>query len=198
MSDSERVESDNWCQSSLGYQARTKFDWVIEDFRWRPEKVSKVISSGIFSVSGPDNQVTEWCLQIYPEGRREDEKRGWDGLTIESPENISKKGEHSYFVSRREDTKDHVARARARTWYLCKQASHPMWWVVRRKRSASQELLRRSVPFSLQTVTRKLYGEMQIYLPVCCQIAYFIVKLKERKSKKLLLVMWQLSGGKKK
>ena len=42
------------------------------------------------------------------------------------------------------------------------------------------------------------YGEMQIYLPVCCQIAYFIVKLKERKSKKLLLVMWQLSGGKKK
>ena len=76
MSDSERVESDNWCQSSLGYQARTKFDWVIEDFRWRPEKVSKVISSGIFSVSGPDNQVTEWCLQIYPEGRREDEKRG--------------------------------------------------------------------------------------------------------------------------
>ena len=24
---------------------------------------------------------------------------GWDGLTIESPKNISKKGEHSYFVS---------------------------------------------------------------------------------------------------
>ena len=70
-------------------------DWVIEDFMPRPEKVGKVISSGTFSVSGPDDQVTEWCLQIYPEGRRE-------------------------------DTKDHVARARARTWYFCKQASHPM------------------------------------------------------------------------
>ena len=53
----------------MGYQARTKFDWVIEDFRQRPEKVSNVISSGIFSVSRPDNQVTEWCLQIYPERR---------------------------------------------------------------------------------------------------------------------------------
>ena len=81
---------------------------------------------------------------------------------------------------------------------VSKQASHPMWWVVRRKRSASQELVRRSVPFSVQTLTRKLYGEMQIYLPVRCQIAYFIVKLKERKSKKFLLVMLQLSGGKKK
>ena len=167
MSDSERVQNDSWCRSSLGDQARTKFDWVIEDFRRRPEKGGKVISSGTFSVSGPDDQVTEWCLQIYPEGRRE-------------------------------DTKDHVARARARTWYFCKQASHPMWWVVRRKRSASQELVRRCVPFTLQTLTRKLYGEMQIYLPVRCQIAYFIVKLKERKSKKFLLVMLQLSGGKKK
>ena len=55
-------------------QARTKFGWVIEDFRQRPEKVSKLISSGTFSISGPDDQVTEWCLLIYPEGRREDTK----------------------------------------------------------------------------------------------------------------------------
>ena len=37
----------------MGDQARTKFDWVIEDFRRRPEKVGEVISSGTFSVSGP-------------------------------------------------------------------------------------------------------------------------------------------------
>ena len=34
------------------------FDWVIKDFRSRPEKVSEVISSGKFSISGPHNHLT--------------------------------------------------------------------------------------------------------------------------------------------
>ena len=51
--------------------------------------------------------------------------------------------------------------SRARTPYLCERASHSMWWVVRRERIASREFVRRSVPFSLWTVTRKLDGEIE-------------------------------------
>ena len=66
------AESDGWCRTSLGDEAKTQYTWVIEQFKRRPEKVGEVISSGTFSVSGPGSQDTQWCLQMYPEGRTEE------------------------------------------------------------------------------------------------------------------------------
>ena len=68
------IETESWCRSSLGDKASTKYTWVIEDFIRRPASVGEVLSSETFSVTGSDIQDTEWRLQMYPEGRRDDTK----------------------------------------------------------------------------------------------------------------------------
>ena len=93
----------------MGYQARTKFDWVIEDFRWRPEKVGKVISLGTFSVSGPADQVTEWCLQIYPKGRREDTK-DHVAVYLKSKNSVPVRASFTLYVMSGEKRKDCISR----------------------------------------------------------------------------------------
>ena len=63
------IESDSWCRSTSGDKVSTTFTWTIEDFLSRPEKSGEAIYSSPFTVSGPNDQVTTWDLQMYPKGR---------------------------------------------------------------------------------------------------------------------------------
>ena len=80
-----------------GEQAKTQYTWVIEKFKWRPEKVGDVISSGNFSVNGPGSQVTEWCLEMYPMGRR-DEKKGFVSVYHKSQNIIPVRASFTLYV----------------------------------------------------------------------------------------------------
>ena len=90
----EKVSEDD---TDDGEQARTQYTWVIEQFKWRPEKVGDVISSGTFSVNGPGSQVTEWCLEMYPMGRRED-KKGFVSVYLKSQNDVPVRASFTLYV----------------------------------------------------------------------------------------------------
>lgn len=91
------VESDSWSRTSLGDEAKSKYTWVVEQFKRRPEKVGDVITSGTFFVNGPGSQVTEWCLQMYPEGARE-EKKDYVALYLKSQNNVPVRASFTLYV----------------------------------------------------------------------------------------------------
>ena len=72
----EDMESDKvkdiggWSQTKP--KARTtvtcNFSWTIENFLDRDEKYKEYLESKKFSISGPDNKLTWWRLNVYPNG----------------------------------------------------------------------------------------------------------------------------------
>ena len=102
----EKVSEDD---TDDGEQAKTQYTWVIEKFKWRPEKVGDVISSGTFSVSGPGSQVTEWCLEMYPMGRRED-KKGFVSVYLKSQNNVPVRASFTLYVVTGQNQKECVFR----------------------------------------------------------------------------------------
>ena len=65
------IASDNWCRTTNGKKASTTFTWTIEDFFNRPEKKDESIKSSTFSITGPNDQVTSWELNLYPKGDKQ-------------------------------------------------------------------------------------------------------------------------------
>ena len=60
------VESDSWCRTTSGDKASTTFTWTIEDFWNRPENFGEYIKSSTFTITGPNDKVTNWELDLYP------------------------------------------------------------------------------------------------------------------------------------
>ena len=56
------IESDSWCRTTSGDKASTTFTWTIEDLFNRPEKKGEFIRSSPFTISGPNDKVTNWDL----------------------------------------------------------------------------------------------------------------------------------------
>ena len=66
-----QVEGDSWCRTTSGDKASTTFTWTIEDFLNRPERINECIRSSTFTVTGPNEKVTTWELQLFPNGETE-------------------------------------------------------------------------------------------------------------------------------
>ena len=67
------VESDSWCRTTSGEKASTTFTWTIDDFWNRPEKAGESTTSSTFTVTGPNDKVTNWGLRLYPKGVSDDD-----------------------------------------------------------------------------------------------------------------------------
>ena len=63
------IESDSWCRITSGDKASTTFTWTIEDLFNRSEKSGEFVQSSTFTLSGPNNKVTNWELRLYPKER---------------------------------------------------------------------------------------------------------------------------------
>ena len=63
--------AENWCLTSRE-TIKTSFQWTIERFSERPEKIGKHLDSLTFSAKkDPKNQ---WFLKVYPNGYEEEDK----------------------------------------------------------------------------------------------------------------------------
>ena len=71
-------------------------------------KVGEVLSSETFSVTGPDNQVTEWCLQMYPEGVRDDTK-DYVAVYLKSKNNFPVRASYTIYVSNGQNKKECIS-----------------------------------------------------------------------------------------
>ena len=63
--------ADNWCLMSED-TIKTSFQWTIEKFSERPEKVGKCLESLTFSAKEDPKNI--WFLKIYPNGNKEETK----------------------------------------------------------------------------------------------------------------------------
>ena len=78
------VEGDSWCRTTSGDKASTTFTWTIEDFLNRQEKVDESILSAPFTITGPNDKVTKWQLELYPRGESVSEEEGTVGIYLEN------------------------------------------------------------------------------------------------------------------
>ena len=67
---------DDWCRTVYGNTAKKTYLWTIENFMERPEEKDDAIWSSDFTVTGPDGQITEWHLELYPQGENTDTGSG--------------------------------------------------------------------------------------------------------------------------
>ena len=70
------TDCDDWCRTVYGNTAKKTFLWTIENFMERPEEKDEYIVSSDFTVTGPDGQITEWHLELYPQGENTDTGSG--------------------------------------------------------------------------------------------------------------------------
>jgi len=63
---------DALCKTGIKKSETYRFVWRIYDFSLRTEKNGEFLSSEQFTVKGPDNKMTKWCVQLYPRGKVED------------------------------------------------------------------------------------------------------------------------------
>ena len=66
------ADCDSWCRTRDGAEVKYKFVWTIERFSQRPEKNTEYLDSDIFTIQGPGNMKTQWKIQLYPKGDRQE------------------------------------------------------------------------------------------------------------------------------
>jgi len=65
---------DALCKTDIIESDKYTFVWRISKFSSRTEKTGEVLSSEKFTIMGPDDKITTWYVQLYPQGKNEDYK----------------------------------------------------------------------------------------------------------------------------
>jgi len=63
---------DALCKTDITENVKYTFVWRISKFSSRTEKHGEVLSSEKFTIKGPDDKVTQWRVELYPRGSKEE------------------------------------------------------------------------------------------------------------------------------